>query len=42
MPPFFEERIATVEWLGPAYPEACDGLFERAMALVEERRALRS
>jgi len=38
MPPFFEERIARVEWLGPAYPQACDGLFERVMTLVEERR----
>jgi len=42
LPQFFEEQASRVEWLGPAYPQACDGLFERVMALVEERRALRS
>jgi len=41
MPPFFEERMATVEWLGPAYAEACDELFEQVMAVVEERRGIR-
>ncbi len=41
MPPFFEEQIATVEWLGPAYSEPCDELFEQVMALVETRRGIK-
>jgi tRNA(adenine34) deaminase len=41
MPTFFEEQMSDVKWLGPAYPEACDGLSERVMVLVEERRVLR-
>jgi tRNA(Arg) A34 adenosine deaminase TadA len=41
LPAYFEERAASIEWIGPAYPEACDPLFEQVMALVEKRRALR-
>ena len=41
MPAYFEERASSIEWIGPAYPEACDPLFEQVMALVEKRRALR-
>jgi tRNA(adenine34) deaminase len=40
MPTFFEEVIAQTEWLGPAYPEGCDPLFERVMEAEKKRRAL--
>jgi tRNA(adenine34) deaminase len=40
MPTYFEQRISETEWLGPAYPERCDELFERTMALVRRRRIL--
>jgi tRNA(adenine34) deaminase len=39
MPTYFEEEASKIEWLGPAYPEECDKLFERVMVLVEKRRA---
>ena len=38
MPTFFEEQIARTEWLGPAYAEKCDRLFER-VTVAENRRA---
>ena len=38
MPVYFEEEAAKTEWMGPAYPEGCDELFERTMILVEKRR----
>ena len=38
MPVYFEERAAVTEWIGPAYPQGCDPLSERVMALVERRR----
>jgi tRNA(adenine34) deaminase len=38
MPTYFENEISKTEWIGPAYPEACDELNERVMALVEKRR----
>ena len=38
MPPYFEEELAKVEWLGPALPEECDPLYKRVMELVEDRR----
>ena len=37
MPAYFEERISETEWLGPAYPEKCDELFERVTALEGQR-----
>ncbi|MGD2146782.1 MAG: nucleoside deaminase [Anaerolineae bacterium] len=40
MSTYFEERLSETEWRGPAYPSVCDALFERAMALEEQRRAL--
>jgi len=40
MPTYFEERIAETDWLGPAYRSRSDELFERSMALVEQRGAL--
>jgi tRNA(adenine34) deaminase len=33
MPPYFEEEISKIEWIGPAYPEKCDPLYERLAAL---------
>jgi tRNA(adenine34) deaminase len=38
MPTYFEEEVSRIEWIGPAYPEACDRLFMRVMKLVEQRR----
>lgn len=40
MPPYFRERAAETEWWGPAYPEACDSLYQQVMALIEKRRTL--
>ncbi len=39
MPTYFEDQASRTEWLGPAYPEACDPLCERVIALVARRRA---
>ncbi len=38
MAPYFEAEAAHVEWVGPAYPQACDELFRRAIGLIEKRR----
>ena len=38
MPTYFEEAASRVEWIGPAYAEACDPLLDRVMVLVEKRR----
>ncbi len=38
MPTFFEEEIAKIEWIGPAYPKECDKLYERLITLKERRR----
>jgi tRNA(adenine34) deaminase len=40
MPTYFEREISKVAWIGPAYPEECDKLYERVMVLVERRREL--
>lgn len=40
MPTYFEEEVSKTEWIGPACPEGCDELYERAMILVEKRRDL--
>jgi tRNA(adenine34) deaminase len=37
--PYFEEEATKVEWVGPAYPQACDRLLQRAMERIEIRRA---
>ena len=37
LPPYFERYRTAAEWIGPALPEACDPLFERAIALIEAR-----
>jgi tRNA(adenine34) deaminase len=36
IPTFFKEEVSKIEWIGPAYPEECDKLFQRVMKLVEE------
>jgi tRNA(adenine34) deaminase len=33
MPPYFAAEFAKIEWIGPAYPEKCDPLYERLTAL---------
>jgi len=38
MPTYFEDELAKIAWIGPAYPGECDKLFERVMKLVEGRR----
>ena len=37
LPPYFERYQSAAEWIGPALPETCDPLFERAIALIEAR-----
>jgi tRNA(adenine34) deaminase len=37
LPPYFADHRATAEWIGPAFAEACDPLYARAMALIQER-----
>jgi tRNA(adenine34) deaminase len=38
MPPYFEEKFASVQWLGPVLPKECDPLFQRAIEAIERRR----
>jgi tRNA(adenine34) deaminase len=38
MPPAFERIFEDVEWVGPALPQAYDGLSEEVAALVAERQ----
>lgn len=38
MPPIFEHLLANIEWIGPAYPAACDPLFERLKVIAKKRR----
>jgi tRNA(adenine34) deaminase len=40
LPPYFENELQVVEWIGPALPQECDGLYARTMALVSERRGM--
>jgi tRNA(adenine34) deaminase len=35
MPTYFEEEAAQTEWVGPAFAQECDKLFERVMKKVE-------
>jgi tRNA(adenine34) deaminase len=37
LPPYFARHRTTAQWIGPALPEACDQLYERAMALIWAR-----
>jgi tRNA(adenine34) deaminase len=36
LPPYFEGHRRAAEWIGPALPDLCDPLYERAMALIRE------
>jgi tRNA(adenine34) deaminase len=38
LPPYFENELQVVEWIGPALPQECDELYTRARALISERR----
>ena len=40
LPPFFRDRFAATEWLGPTMPLECDPLFERAPALFKSKMSL--
>lgn len=40
MPPFFETQLSAIIWLGPAYADECDRLFQRVMNRVENRKEL--
>ncbi len=40
LPVYFEEEASKTEWIGPAYAEGCDPLFERVMNLVEKMRTV--
>jgi hypothetical protein len=37
LPPYFENELQAVEWIGPALPQECDELYTRARALIFER-----
>jgi tRNA(adenine34) deaminase len=37
LPPYFEDQLSKVEWIGPAWPEACDPLYERLLGYLAER-----
>lgn len=37
MPPYFEKQLFKTEWIGPAYPEECDPLYERLKLMESER-----
>ena len=38
LPPYFQERIETTQWLGPIMPSECDLLHERLLVLEEAHR----
>ncbi len=37
MPPYFERQYSRTNWIGPAYPEGCDSLYERIKSLERMR-----
>jgi len=37
MPTFLERELKDTRWIGPAFPEICDELYTRAVALIEAR-----
>lgn len=39
LPPYFQERLASIQWIGPAFAEGCDPLFARVQEL-ERRRGI--
>ncbi len=36
LPPFYEEQLASVQWLGPVLPEACDPLYDRVRQAIDD------
>jgi tRNA(adenine34) deaminase len=38
MPTYFLQEASKTQWIGPAFSEACDPLFERVMKSIEEMR----
>jgi tRNA(adenine34) deaminase len=38
MSTYFEEELVQTDWIGPAYAQGCDPLFDRAMSLVGKMR----
>jgi tRNA(adenine34) deaminase len=38
LPPYFENELQVVAWIGPALPQECDDLYTRTRALISERR----
>ncbi len=38
MPNYFEDQVSRMAWMGPAYAQECDKLFERVMHKVERWR----
>jgi tRNA(adenine34) deaminase len=37
LPKYFQERIEHTQWVGPSMPNLCDPLYERLIALEEDR-----
>jgi tRNA(adenine34) deaminase len=37
LPPYFARHRTTAQWIGPAFAEACDPLYARAVELIRER-----
>lgn len=35
LPPYFRQRMAETQWLGPIMPAECDPLYERLLVLLE-------
>ena len=40
MPLYFEEELASVQWLGPVSSEECDPLYQRAIDMIVKWRSL--
>lgn len=40
LPPYFEDQFSRLQWIGPAYPEECNKLYQRSMVLVEKRKEI--
>jgi tRNA(adenine34) deaminase len=38
LPPYFQERFESTQWLGPSMPSMCDPLHNRLMAMEQARR----
>lgn len=40
MPTYFEEEVSKIDWIGPAFSDQCDHLFERVMKMIKEKTDL--